>query len=298
MTTPVALFVFNRPDCTEQVLAAIRRARPSRLYVVADGARVDRPGEAERCALVRSVVTRGVDWGCEVRTNFADRNLGCGCRVSSGIDWVFGQEDQAVFLEDDCLPDDSFFAFCAELLARYRDEPRVGQICGSTFVGPAWPRATSYVFSRYGPVWGWASWRRAWQHYDFAMKAWPALRAAGGLRRLVVTGREARRRTAWYDAVAAGRIDTWDYQWGVAKLQRRLWSAIPTTNLVTNIGFGADGTHAAGAGAAGTPRQPMRFPLAHPAEVRLDDAYDAAFAECIAPSWLTRVRRKLGGAVA
>jgi hypothetical protein len=293
LPAPVALFAFNRPEHTRRVLAEIRSARPQRLYLVCDGPREGRPGEAARCEEVRALLTAGVDWPCEVRANFSATNLGCGRRVASGVSWVFEQEAAAIFLEDDCLPDPSFFRFSAELLERYREEVRVGQICGSTFVAPRISRAASYTFSRYGPVWGWASWRRAWQNYDFNLGEWPAARADGWVGRVSVTKREASWRRRIYDDVSAGQIDTWDYQWGFAKMRRSLLSIIPVVNLVENIGFSGEGAHHHG-NARALARSRIDFPLIHPVEVESDAIFDRAYSDKIAPSLGRRIRNRLG----
>src|ERR1019366_6764616 len=140
----VVFLIFNRPDCTVRSLAAIRAARPRRLYVVADGPRSDRAGEAALCAEVRTLVESGVDWPCEVIRDYAPANLGCARRVSSGLDAVFSRESEAIIIEDDCVADPTFFRFCTELLERYRDAPQVGQIAGCTFQGAGDAGATSY----------------------------------------------------------------------------------------------------------------------------------------------------------
>ncbi|MCW5549112.1 MAG: hypothetical protein KIT44_09130, partial [Opitutaceae bacterium] len=160
--TPVALLVFNRPELTMRLLSVIRSVRPAKLYVVADGPRVNHPGDAAACEAVRELIRTQVDWPCELHKDYATSNLGCGRRVSSGIDWVLGRENEAVFLEDDCVPHPTFFRFCTELLERYRDNERVAQICGSRIIAEQPGQSASYSFSRYGPVWGWATWRRAW----------------------------------------------------------------------------------------------------------------------------------------
>src|SRR6185369_14461868 len=165
LTTPVAFIIFNRPDTTEKVFAEIARARPPKLLVIADGPRAGRAGEADRCAATRAIIDR-VDWDCKVLTNYSDVNLGCKNRVASGIDWVFEQVPEAIILEDDCLPDPTFFRFCEELLIRYREDERISQICGANFQFGRKRSNDSYYFSRYNHIWGWASWRRAWQHYD------------------------------------------------------------------------------------------------------------------------------------
>ena len=130
MITPVAFVVFNRPACTARTLAAIRQAQPPRLLVIADGPRPAHPDDVKLCADVRNIVDEGVDWPCEVERNYAVGNLGCALRVSSGLTWAFSRAERLVVIEDDCLPDPSFFWFCDELLGRYADDTRIGQICG------------------------------------------------------------------------------------------------------------------------------------------------------------------------
>jgi hypothetical protein len=180
LSTPVAFIIFNRPDTTARVFEAIRRAEPPQLLIVADGPRVDRPSDVERCAAARAVIER-VDWDCEVLTNYAEANMGLADRVSSGLDWVFSLCDRAIVLEDDCLPDPSFFRFCDELLDRYRDDERVMAISGDNFQLGRRRTRYSYYLSRYNHCWGWATWRRGWQHYDHRMQLWPLVRDGGWL---------------------------------------------------------------------------------------------------------------------
>ena len=155
------LFLFARPDTSARVLDAIRRVRPERLLVVADAPRDEVPGEAERCEATRALLD-AVDWDCEVLTNFAEQHLGQTERIESGLDWAFELCEEAIVLEDDTVPDPSFFRFCDELLERHRDDERVLSIGGNGFQfdGPA--SEDSYCFSRYPKTWGWATWRRAW----------------------------------------------------------------------------------------------------------------------------------------
>ena len=171
LQVPVAFIIFNRPDTTSRVFAEIARARPSKLIVVADGPRAEFPGEAELCARARAVID-AVDWKCEVVTDFSDRNLGCRARVSSGLDFVFSQVEEAIILEDDCLPHSSFFPFCESLLQKYRDEDRVMAISGDNFHRGCRYTDFSYFFSRFVHIWGWASWRRAWNQAWRAPGMW------------------------------------------------------------------------------------------------------------------------------
>jgi hypothetical protein len=276
--TPVAFLIFNRPDTTEKVFREIARVRPERLLVVADGARPDKPGEAEKCAAARAIIER-VDWDCEVLKNYSDANLGCRLRVSSGLDWVFDIVEEAVILEDDCLPSPSFFPFCAELLARYRDDSRVMQICGSNFL-KGWRRNEhSYYFSNYGPIWGWASWRRAWKLYDVEMKLWPELKEKRLLEDLCLNAGEVEQRRKIYDMVFSGEMDTWDLQWGFAKLVNSGLSITPSVNLVSNIGFGAGATHTSSDDHpfSAVKGQELAFPLSHPSFIMRDRLCDLKY---------------------
>src|SRR5688572_25173576 len=169
-TSPVALFVFTRPALAARVFEAIRKAKPPQLFLIADGPRD--PADAPKCAASRALAQQ-VDWDCEVHTNFSDINLGCGHRIASGLDWVFSQTGEAIIFEDDCVPADSFFHYCDDLLERYRDDRRVMHIAGSSFLPRNCRCKYSYYFSKYASGLGWASWKRAWDHYNFAMPSWP-----------------------------------------------------------------------------------------------------------------------------
>jgi hypothetical protein len=275
LETPVAFLVFNRPDTTARVFAEIARARPRQLLVVADGPRPDRPGEAERCAAVRAIVER-VDWPCEVRTNYSDRNLGCRGRVSSGLDWVFEEVEEAIVLEDDCLPHPTFFRYCETLIERYRGDERVTCISGDDFQRRDGGCTSSYYYSRFVHVWGWATWRRAWRHYDVTMSGWPAARDAGLLE--AVWGTDRRAVAHWrtiFDAVHAGRVDTWDFQWVYACWQQGGLTVLPCGNLVSNLGFGAEATHTTSTSAlAELPTREMTFPLRAPPYMRANPFAD------------------------
>ena len=299
LKTPVAFLVFNRPDTTQAVFQRIREAKPPKLLVVADGPRSGRAGEAELCRRTREIAT-AVDWDCEVLCDFAAKNLGCKMRVSSGLDWVFRTVEEAIVLEDDCVPSDSFFRFCDELLARYRNDERVMQICGSNLlrgmgVGPV--VQGSYYFSQYGPIWGWASWRRAWRHYDVRLSSWPNLRDSGAYKAFCHGRAEQKFRYDLYDKLHRGEIDTWDYQWGFAKLASGGLSVVPRVNLISNIGFGVDATHIHDKAdpLANLFAADLVFPLAHPHCVAADQQMDRLHSQTlISPSLGARLTRKIG----
>jgi len=246
LTTPVAFIIFNRPDTTERVFAEIAKAKPTKLLVIGDGARVNRPEEAEKVAAARAIIQR-VDWECEVLTNFSEVNLGCKRRVSSGIDWVFEQVEEAIILEDDCLPDPSFFCFCQELLERYRHDQRIGLISGDNFQFGRRRNDDSYYFSKYVHIWGWATWRDRWAgSYDVTMAKWPRIRDEAWLTDIVGNAHEADFWSKVFERVHRGEIDTWDYQWVFANWVEGRLTILPAMNLISNIGFDANATHTTG----------------------------------------------------
>lgn len=302
MRTAVLFLVFNRPHTTLQVFKAIRQARPPRLYVAADGPRADRPGESKLCEEVRRMAT-AVDWSCEVKTLFRDRNLGCGRAVSEGITWFFDQEEEGIILEDDVLPVKSFFPYCEALLDRYRHEPRVSMISGCNHVSKHYHCDNSYFFSYYGHIWGWCTWRRAWSHYDVTLSSWPEWDKAGKLAEIshgskifVHYWRDI------FNRIHQGSIDTWDGQWLFCQWRLGLFAILPCENLVQNIGFGSGATHT-----RGTPPKYVKesvngeltFPLLHPPDVRREIKADSIITSRVfGINWinavLTAIRRLPG----
>lgn len=240
LKTPVAFLVFNRPDTTEQVFATIRQAQPETLLVVADGPRPDRRGEEVSCAKVRTIIEQ-VDWPCRVLKNYSEFNLGCKDRVSSGLEWVFTEVEEAIILEDDCLPHPSFFPFCEKLLERYRDDERVMMIGGTNYLLDRLQISESYFFSRYFPIWGWATWRRSWRKYDIALKGWNRIKKEGQLNSLYPQKFMRNHLTTLFDSAYQGHANTWDIQWFYACLFNSGLSVIPKSNLISNIGL--VGTH-------------------------------------------------------
>ena len=243
MKTPVVFVVFNRPELTRRVFQRIREARPSTLLVVCDGPRPDQPDDQGKVDEVRAIVAKGVDWPCELLTNYSDENLGCRERPKSGFDWALSLFEEAIFLEDDCLPDLSFFTFCEEMLDRFRDDERVLHINGTNYIAPYLSPKTSYFFSKYVWVWGWATWRRAWQHYDYTLATWDDRRTA--LKESFDTGRE---QAFWMSTFEEARRDwhaaqAWDFPWIYSCWTRGGLSVVPSVNLVENLGFGPDATH-------------------------------------------------------
>lgn len=271
---PVALFIFNRPERTQLVFDAIRAARPMTLAVIADGPRSGVPDDAAACMAARSVID-GVDWACDVRVLASPANMGLRARVESGMSWIFSQFEEAIILEDDCVPDGTFFRFCDDMLDRYRDDTRVLSVSGSSFQFGAQRGVGSYYFSRHGHVWGWATWRRAWALHDPSMGEWPSARREGWLS---VQFSAAVAQQYWEHIFeAAYRTGhTWDYPWCFTCRRHGGLHVIPNVNLVSNYGFDDSATHTQQSNSifAFLPTSPMQFPLVHPAIVQADPEAD------------------------
>ena len=270
---PVLFLIYNRPEHTQRVFAEIRNAKPIRLYIAADGPRPTRSKDFKLCEQARAVVDQ-IDWECEVFRLYRDTNLGCKLGVSSAISWFFDQEQEGIILEDDCLPDSSFFRFSSELLDHYRREPRVMMISGTNDLGIWNDEHESYHFSL-GGIWGWASWSRAWKHFDESMSEWNTPTSARVLNSAFGNHREYQKNTLLFESAFRGRIDTWDIQWKFARLIHRGLTVTPARNLVSNIGFGPEGTHTRRRRAFSIepPVYSMKFPLRHPVAVEVDREY-------------------------
>lgn len=258
--------IFNRPEPTRAVFSSIRAARPEKLYIAADGPRGDRPGEADSCSQTRQIANE-VDWPCEVKTLFRDRNLGPMHAQIAAIDWFFSHEDAGIVLEDDCLPSQSFFSFCEELLERYRDDGRVFMISGDNFQDGLVRGDGDYYFSVYAHTWGWATWRRSWTKLDKDLRGWPESREMG-----LIEGLHARRRTRRYwrqlfDKIHRGEYRRgWDYRWLYSCWKENGLVVTPNKNLVSNIGFGPSGTNCRNedSSLAKRPAFELEAPLRHP----------------------------------
>lgn len=273
----VLFLVFNRPETTARVFAAIREARPPRLYVAADGPRPDRPTELANCARVREIAL-AVDWPCEVQTLLRETNLGCRRAVEEALDWFFTREQMGIVLEDDCLPSQSFFRFCEQLLVRQRDNSRLFSISGSNFQGGHLRGDFSYYFSKHFHCWGWASWRRAWQAYRSANTP-DAKSLARGMSHL---GDGNKLFASYWRQIADSsnrrEIDSWAYRvtlhcWACGGTPDEWLHVIPQRNLVANIGFGESSTHTRGTETY-TAASHLDFPLRHPSQLLRDTAAD------------------------
>lgn len=273
---PVLYLIFNRPDIMEHSFAKIREARPAQLFVAADGPRPERDGEVELCAEARRIVDQ-VDWPCDVKSLFRDKNLGCRKAVSEAITWFFEHVEEGLILEDDCVSDSSFFPFCAELLERYRDDERIMVISGNSFQSNTFDITDSYYFSIYPHCWGWATWRRAWSQYA-SMDRWSQLRSTRWLTGLLQRREIAEYFSRRFDALLDNKLDSWASQWFFSCCCNSGLTILPSVNLVTNVGIGESATNTVNVGYLQVQPKEVKFPLSHPSSIVRDfdaDLYSA-----------------------
>lgn len=274
--SPILFLIFNRPLETFQVFNEIRKAKPSVLYIAADGPRKQNQNDLLNSESVKKIV-KNIDWPCLVRTRFNNENLGCKMAVSSAISWFFENEEEGIILEDDCLPHVDFFRFCDEMLNRYRNETRVAHITGSNLQDGIKRGVSSYYFSNFTYVWGWASWRRVWKNYDVNLSF---LEPANSFSILNNLTRKLKYKLYFkhiLKAVRNGQIDTWDYQYTFLNIFNRSLTIVPNLNLISNIGFNANATHTTSETKdSKVPLDKITFPLIHPeniSSIRAADEY-------------------------
>jgi hypothetical protein len=295
--TAVLFLVFNRLDTTKQVFEAIKEAKPPRLYIAADGARASKEGEAEKVSAVRDFILQNIDWDCEVKTLFRDENLGCKYAVSGAIDWFFKQEEMGIILEDDCLPSQSFFWFCEELLERYKGDMRVWNVGGykhSYLKGNNY----SYNFSRFTQIWGWASWANRWKYYDVSLLKYKDNKNLLSDYEFFREDYENASREKTLDSVLNGNIDTWDYQWNFTVRINSGLSIRPSVNLIGNVGFGEEATHTLSKNdeVEKNIADNIKLPLNHPDFIMVYKIDDQLFGKNnLDNRLLSRVKRKING---
>lgn len=293
LTTPVLFVIFNRPDVTQQVFNEIRKAKPTSLFVAADGPRMDRKGEAEKCQATRNIVNQ-VDWDCEVKTLFRDKNVGCKIAVSSAIDWFFDNVEEGIILEDDCVPSQSFFRFCQELLEYYRDNTRIMHINGGNFQSGINRGSESYYFSKYTLFSGWATWRRAWKHFDISMGTFEQFKSENQIVNIFRTGKERKFHMQMFQNHYDGNVDAWGYKWAYSRIQAGGITINPNVNLVQHIGYGSDATHTVKkAKIIEDFARDIEFPLKHPKFILPNEEADLYFFRTmLGRSILTRLKNK------
>lgn len=303
MKTPIAIIIFNRPDKTEKVLAELSKIKPEKLFVIADGPRKNNAQDVEKCQAARDVFDR-IDWKCEVFKNYSDINLGCGYRPATGISWVFENVEEAIIIEDDCIPDESFFYFCEEMLHKYRDDERIMQISGFNSLIGEHSIKYSYSFYRLFACQAWATWRRAWQYFDMKMELWPILKNTT----MILDNLGDPRGVDYFNKIfdeayeESSNIHYWDYQFLFACWSQSGLAIFPRVNMFRNIGYGADGTHVFDPNdkLANLPVKSMDSPLNHPPYLVWESEIDQKIIDLILsrsqppkPSLSKKVRRKI-----
>ena len=271
---PILFIIFNRLDTTEQVFEQIRKQKPKYLYIAADGPRKNREDDIENCRKTREIVNK-IDWDCELKTLFREENLGCGKAVSGAITWFFENVEMGVILEDDCLPHEDFFPYCEELLIRYKDNKEIKMISGDNFQNGIKRGDASYYFTAYTHIWGWASWRRTWQEYDFSLDDILTKEFKKSLRYYFNSWQE---RQVWLDKFILMKkksIDTWDFQLSFNVWKRKGINIMPNINLISNIGFGECSTHTSDDNnvLANIPSQSI-LPINHPDLISINKVAD------------------------
>jgi len=292
LNTAVLFLVFNRLDTTKQIFEAIKQAKPPRLYIAADGARVDKNSETEKVKAVRDFVLNNIDWKCDVKTLFREENLGCKYAVSGAITWFFENEEMGIILEDDCLPSQSFFWFCEELLEIYKYDSRIFLISGYNKQNEWEKDINDYFFSHFGGIWGWASWKRAWKHYDINMTDIKDFISQNNFQKLLGKKLGAKRQNTIYTSIIENNMDTWDYQWGYTIHKNSAMACVPDVSLIENIGFGEDATHTYGENSDNVKKHEISFPLKLNEFIISDRDYDKKFID--SNSLINKLKLKLG----
>lgn len=276
-STPILFIIFNRLETTRRVFEAIKEVKPTQLFIAADGYRLGVAGEKEKCEEVKKYVLDSIDWECEVKTLFRDENIGCGKGPSEAITWFFENVEEGIILEDDCLPDQSFFYFCEELLARYKNDERIYMISGDNFVPEYYNNVdSSYYFSNIPHIWGWATWRRAWSKFIFKINDFPAF---VNNKKINDIWSSPKVKSFWLNRFQESYkydLDIWDYQWVYAIWKNNGICIAPKINLVSNIGFNSDGTHTLFNfnKLQNIPGAEIQFPLIHPEHININNKMD------------------------
>lgn len=276
--TPILIVFWRRPQPVMRLIARIKPLQPATLFLACDGPREGNEDEALQVTRSRHQVEDAIDWPCSIQKRYSDINRGVKYGPYEAIEWFFASVDHGIIFEDDCLPETSFLPFCAAMLERFRDDERIWQVTGNNFVPSSVSSSSSYFFSMYPSTWGWASWRRCWRLYDIKMSSWREVRDSGLLVNAFETGQELDYwTTIWNNLVDYNYPLAWDYQWIYACIINRGLCIVPRSNLVSNIGFGSDGTNCLSAAnsLANLPTVPIDF-IHHPQLLLPNRSYDRA----------------------
>jgi len=295
LNTAVLFLVFNRLDTTQQVFEAIRQAKPSRLYIAADGARETKAGEAEKVRVVRDFILQNIDWECDVKTFFREQNYGCKIAIIEAIDWFFDNEEMGIILEDDCLPNQSFFWFCEELLEKYSENTSISAISGTNINGIS-NTEFDYFYSLMGGNWGWATWRSSWNNFHSDITSFLSYENLA----IIESNLNNKRlfsavKSIYKNNIGSMENDVWDFQWLFIRLLNNKLTVVPKRNLISNIGFIADSTHTSDTGSplSNLKSYPIEWPMNCPTNVGVNSEYDQSNSKYFSPSIVDRIISKL-----
>ena len=291
LVLPILFLTFNRMDTTKLVFEVIKKIKPPRLYIASDGPREDYPQESKKINEIRNFLTSNIDWSCDIHTLFNSSNLGCKIAVSNAINWFFDHEEKGIVLEDDCLPSKSFFQFCQELIYKYEHDERIFLVTGYNHQN-FWKKSEcDYFFSNLGGIWGWASWRRAWLHYDVNIEDIDDFISKDGFHNSLGKRLGKIKQDMIYNSVVKENADTWAMQWGYARHKNNGLTCTPSQSLIKNIGFGDNATHTFGDNLDGVVEHEIEFPLRDNTYVVSDQSYDELMFK--KPSLSLRIKNKI-----
>ncbi len=299
--TPVVLIFFNRPDTFEKVFEKVRKAQPTDLVLVQDGPRSEKDEQAiQECRKI----AENVDWECNVVREYADVNLGCGMRPQTGITKSLELFERVIILEDDCVPAESFFQYCDEMLERYKDDERIAYISGLNHFENWNCGEQDYFFTKTGAIHGWATWRRVWtRYYDYYVKGADNSYVLNLVKKQFTNSTIANSRVQNWERARKSikngeKLSYWDNQWGFVKYAQSMLVIVPKVNQICNIGGGADSTHAQSLKNTTfqkyknfiyIPTTEMTFPVSHPNYVICDNDYDELVYKIMAGNPVRRV---------
>lgn len=274
ISCPILFMTFNRFDLTKEVFKEIRKAKPKNLFISSDGPRKNRPGEKKLIKEIRKWILDNIDWKCNVKTLFREKNLGCEKSCYGAISWFFKSVEYGLILEDDCLPSQSFFIFCQELLEKYKDDSRVSSVMGMTTL-PSFAMKPSYKFIKYTGLWGWASWRRVWQNvYDKELKIIEREDPKQYMKKLLPNNFERIFFEKRFFDYRAKRVSTWEFPWIFGQIRSRGLTILPKKNMILNIGIDKGFTNTKpnfiDEKFMTPPKTETDFPLIHPKKVVLN----------------------------
>jgi hypothetical protein len=293
--SPVLFVIFNRPDTAKHVFAEIKKQKPKYLFIASDGPRNDKPGEAATVNDLRNSLINQIDWDCELKTLFRKENIGCGLGVSTAITWFFDNVEQGIILEDDCVPLPGFFEFCDEMLNYYKDNDRIYEISGTNLQGGNIRSNGSYYFSKYGGIWGWATWARAWRHFSYEMENYDQFVKEKRIEKIFT---DKKQQKYWIETLnKASKLGSWwDYQWVYSFWSHNGICIVPNVNLIKNIGFDNEGTHTLGEpnGYTKLAKGGSLIEIRHPQDLKVNIKADSfLFKQFINPPLMKRIYWRL-----